>query len=79
MPGPFDYIPAGKKPVLVDGKWSLVNLDENNQEDAVQLLSELRIEVAKKDRIIKELEGEVERLKIAALEQGASHGKKSKA
>ena len=76
MPGPFDYIPAGKKAIMVEGVWKLADLDPKVQDDAVQLLTEEKIVTQKQAGMIKELEDEVERLKIRLLESG---GKKSKA
>jgi hypothetical protein len=76
MPGPYDYIPAGKKAMLKDGTWSLVDLDAKVQEDAVQLLGEEKLKTAKLEQVIKELEAEVERLKIQLLEAHPPKGKK---
>lgn len=43
--GPFDYVPAGKKPIIKDGKWELVPLEAENKEDLQVLLEECRQQV----------------------------------
>ena len=76
MPGPYDYIPPGKKAVMVDGKWTLADLDAKVNEDAVELLAEERLKVAKLERMVKEQAEEIERLNIKALESHKEPKKK---
>lgn len=75
--GPYDAIPGGKKAVLVNGKWELVDLDAKIQEDAVILLAEAKEKCSALEKqnlqqaeIIKQQMSEIERLKIAAVERG---------
>jgi hypothetical protein len=56
----FDYIPAGKKAVCVNGKWDLVDLDPKVQEDAVQLLEQARIRIVELEKENEHLKAEIE-------------------
>jgi hypothetical protein len=76
MPGPYDYIPPGKKAIMVEGVWKLVDLDPKVQDDAVTLLAEEKLLSQKQAGIIKQLEDEVERLKIRLLESNPQKSKK---
>lgn len=73
MPGPYDAIPEGKKAVLVDGNWSLVDLDKSKHDDAVILLAEALVKIAKLEESNKAGRDEIERLKIQVIEAQKEH------